>query len=63
MRVERIFPGDPLNEKDFIYLIVPEPDRDRVIGRPVGADSGIRGFQFDIVVRGRYQTPPDMDET
>jgi protocatechuate 3,4-dioxygenase beta subunit len=57
------FPGDPLNEKDFIYLIVPEADRARVIGQPAGSDSGVRGFQFDIVVRGKFQTPPDMDET
>ena len=57
------FPGDPLNEKDFIYLIVPESGRDRVIGQAAGSDSGVRGFQFDIVVRGRFQTPPDTDET
>jgi len=56
------FPGDPLNEKDFIYLIVPDPDRERVIGRSVGLDSGVRSFQFDIVVRGKFQTPPDVDE-
>lgn len=51
------FPGEPLNDKDYIYLIVPEADRRRVIGRP--ADGG---FRFDIVIRGRFQTPPDADD-
>lgn len=55
------FPGDPLNEKDFIYLIVPDTDRDRVVGRPIDATAGDRTFGFDIVLRGRYQTPPDLD--
>lgn len=52
------FPDEPLNEKDYIYLIVPERDRDRVIGQPA---AGEPGFRFDIVIRGRYQTPPDED--
>ncbi len=55
------FPGEPLNEQDFIYLIVPERDRSRVIGQPDKASSGDRRFQFDIVIRGRFQTPPDTD--
>jgi protocatechuate 3,4-dioxygenase beta subunit len=55
------FPGDPLNDKDYIYLIVPEEDRPRVIGQPI---DGIAepSFRFDIVLRGRFQTPVDTDE-
>ena len=55
------FPGEPLNERDFIYLIVPESDRHRVVGRPDTVSGGDRRFQFDIVIRGRFQTPPDID--
>jgi len=55
------FPDEPLNEKDFIFLTVPEDERGRVIGRPALAQSGEHTFQFDIVIRGRFQTPPDMD--
>ena len=55
------FPDDPLNEKDYIFLIVPEADRDRVIGQPIDPQRGDRAFRFDIVLRGRYQTPPDLD--
>jgi protocatechuate 3,4-dioxygenase beta subunit len=55
------FPGEPLNEKDFIYLIVPEPERPRIIGRPEAAADGDPRFTFDIVIRGRFQTPPDVD--
>ena len=50
------FPGEPRNQRDFIHLYIPEPDRSRVIGIPSAA-----GFTFDIVVRGRFQTPPDRD--
>ena len=56
------FPGEPLNDKDFIFLIVPEMLRSRVTGRRAAADvPGQRGFAFDIVIRGRFQTPPDND--
>jgi protocatechuate 3,4-dioxygenase beta subunit len=55
------FPDEPLNEKDYIYMIIPDGDRDRVIGQPTALAAGDRGFRFDIVLRGRYQTPPDMD--
>jgi protocatechuate 3,4-dioxygenase beta subunit len=55
------FPGEPLNEKDFIFMIVPAEERDRVIGLTAPAETGDRAFQFDIVIRGRFQTPPDMD--
>jgi protocatechuate 3,4-dioxygenase, beta subunit len=55
------FPAHPLNEKDFIYLIIPEGDRDRAIGAPIDRQRGDEAYQFDIVVRGRCQTPPDLD--
>jgi protocatechuate 3,4-dioxygenase beta subunit len=54
------FPGEPLNEKDYIFRIVPEKDRPRVIGRPLATERDPT-FQFDIVIRGRCQTPPDLD--
>jgi len=55
------FPNEPLNEKDYIFLIVPEADRTRVIGRPSTIEPADVSFDFDIVVRGRFQTPPDAD--
>jgi protocatechuate 3,4-dioxygenase beta subunit len=55
------FPDEPLNEKDFIFLIVPEGDRSRVIGRSAASLDGDRRFDFDVVIRGRFQTPPDED--
>jgi protocatechuate 3,4-dioxygenase beta subunit len=56
------FPGEPLNEKDYIHMIIPETDRPRVIGRELGlTPGGDAAFYFDIVVRGRFQTPPDVD--
>lgn len=51
------FPDEPLNQRDFIHLYIPEADRPRVIGAAVSANA----FTFDIVVRGRHQTPPDTD--
>lgn len=51
------FPNEPLNRQDFIHMTIPETERNRVIANP--ADSNT--FRFDIVVRGRCQTPPDMD--
>jgi protocatechuate 3,4-dioxygenase beta subunit len=55
------FPDEALNEKDFIYMIVPEEERARVIGRPAPPVAADRAFRFDIVIRGRFQTPPDLD--
>jgi protocatechuate 3,4-dioxygenase, beta subunit len=54
------FPGEPLNEKDFIYLFIPEAARPRVVGEPIGG-TGQPAFAFDIVVRGRHGTPPEVD--
>lgn len=51
------FPDEPLNQRDFIHLYIPQADRHRVIGTPSAASA----FTFDIVVRGRFQTPPDCD--
>jgi len=56
------FPGDPLNDKDYIYLIVPEEDRPRVIGQPIAGDGTSTALRFDIVLRGRFQTPLDNDD-
>lgn len=55
------FPDEPLNEMDFIYLIVPADERSRVIGRPAASTGGASTLAFDIVIRGRFQTPPDFD--
>ena len=55
------FPDEPLNEKDFIFLIVPEDHRARVVGTPMASTDGDRRFEFDVVIRGRFQTPPDDD--
>ena len=51
------FPEEPLNLKDYIHMVIPEDLRPRVIGIPTGEHA----FRFDIVVRGRYQTPWDDD--
>jgi protocatechuate 3,4-dioxygenase beta subunit len=45
------FPGEPLNQKDYIHMIIPEADRPLVIATPTEPNS----FRFDIVVRGRCQ--------
>jgi protocatechuate 3,4-dioxygenase, beta subunit len=55
------FPAEPLNEQDYIFLVVPPAERDRVIGVPVASGVGEAAFQFDMVLRGRSQTPLDAD--
>jgi protocatechuate 3,4-dioxygenase beta subunit len=55
------FPEEPLNRTDFIHLVIPEAERERVIGRPMTPQQTDPAFRFDIVIRGRYQTPPDTD--
>jgi protocatechuate 3,4-dioxygenase beta subunit len=55
------FPEQPLNEKDFLYMLIPEGERERTIGRPIDERQADVTYAFDIVVRGRYQTPPDME--
>jgi protocatechuate 3,4-dioxygenase beta subunit len=55
------FPGEPLNEQDFIYQTVPDGERERVVARPISSTGVDRAFRFDIVIRGRFSTPPDVD--
>ena len=62
------FPGDPLFFQDPIFNSVPdEKARARMISRydhDVTTDHWALGFRFDIVLRGREQTPfeePDDD--
>lgn len=55
------FPDEPLNEKDFIHLVIPEADRALVIGKPLDESRAYPTFGFDIVVRGRFQTPLDQE--
>jgi protocatechuate 3,4-dioxygenase beta subunit len=56
------FPDEALNEKDFIFLAVPPADRDRIIAAPIASRSADPTFTFDIVIRGRFQTPSDADD-
>lgn len=51
------FQDEPLNQKDYIHMVIPEAERERAIGKPVAAASGDFAIRFDIVVRGRFQTP------
>lgn len=51
------FPNEPLNQKDYIHMVIPENERNRVIGNPMGEHQGEPLLQFDIVLRGRFQTP------
>ena len=54
------FPGDPLLELDPIYLGVPEAARDRLVARfslDVTEQGFALGYEFDIVLAGRAQTP------
>jgi protocatechuate 3,4-dioxygenase, beta subunit len=47
------FPHEPLNDRDFIHMVITEEARHRVIARPGENHS----YRFDITVRGRHQTP------
>jgi protocatechuate 3,4-dioxygenase, beta subunit len=54
------FPGDPLLALDPIFLAVPQPARERLIARfslEVTRPDFALGYVFDIVLRGRRQTP------
>ena len=54
------FPGDPLLELDPIFLATPEAARQRLIARfsIEQTEPGFAlGYAFDIVLRGRSQTP------
>ena len=54
------FPGDPLLALDPIFLAVPQPARERLIAHfslEVTRPDFALGYVFDIVLRGRRQTP------
>jgi protocatechuate 3,4-dioxygenase beta subunit len=62
------FPDDPLFFQDPIYNSVPEHARSRMVSsydHEVTEDTWALGFRFDIVLRGRDETPfesePDDD--
>jgi len=59
---QMFFPGDPLNELDLIRNAVPDPKgRERMTARAIPMMDmpmvGVLGFEHDLVVRGRRQTP------
>jgi protocatechuate 3,4-dioxygenase beta subunit len=54
------FPDEPLNLKDYIHMMIPENVRHRVVGRMVGEAGKEPVLQFDIVVRGQFQTPFEL---
>ncbi|MBP2296479.1 protocatechuate 3,4-dioxygenase subunit beta [Azospirillum rugosum] len=54
------FPGDPLLPLDPIYNGVPEGARERLVSRfsiDVTEPEWALGYEFDIVLRGRLETP------
>ena len=58
------FPGDPLFDLDFIYLGIPEEDRERTVCRydhSLTEPGWAMGFRFDIVLRGSLATPFETD--
>ncbi len=58
---QMFFPGDPLNDLDGILQAVPDADaRNRLIATPdesIGEHEHSLGLRFDIVLRGRSETP------
>jgi protocatechuate 3,4-dioxygenase beta subunit len=58
------FPGDPLLAIDPIYNSVPAGARERMISTfsiDITEPDYALGYVFDIVLRGRNETPPDLD--
>ena len=58
------FPGDPLLDADPIFLATPRVARPRLIAQFDWSltEPGVAlGYRFDIVLRGRGQTPPDAE--
>jgi protocatechuate 3,4-dioxygenase beta subunit len=55
------FPGDPLLELDGIFMSVPTPEaRQRLVSRfdhELSRPHHALGYRFDIVLRGREETP------
>ena len=50
------FPGEPLNQKDPIHMIVPPDQRPAAI-----AEATADGLVWNIVMRGRHRTPFEGD--
>jgi protocatechuate 3,4-dioxygenase, beta subunit len=61
------FPGDPLFEQDPVFMSVPDPrGRDRLISRLDLSESvpeWALAYRWDIVLRGREQTPAEDPDT
>ena len=57
------FPGDPLLELDPIYKGIPANARDRLVAKfsiDVTEPGFALGYEFDIVLRGRGETPMEV---
>ena len=57
---QMFFPGDPLLALDPIYMSVPQGARERLVSRfdiAVTKPGHALGYTFDIVLRGRAETP------
>lgn len=61
MVTQMYFPGDPLLERDGIYMSIPNASaRGRLVARlddDVTRPGHALGYRFDIVLRGRDETP------
>ncbi len=58
------FPGDPLLAYDPIYRSAPEKSRDLMISKfrmDLTEPEYALAYEFDIILRGRNETPPDND--
>jgi protocatechuate 3,4-dioxygenase beta subunit len=58
------FPGDPLMALDPIFNSAPAGARERMIARfsiDITEPGYALGYEFDIILRGRNETPPDLD--
>ena len=57
---QMFFPGDPLLDLDPIYQGVPDDARERLVSKfsiDVTEPDFALGYVFDIVLRGRNETP------
>ena len=48
--LQMFFPGESLNEKDRLYLEVPEAECVATVARKVGAGDGVMRLEWDIVL-------------
>lgn len=58
------FPGDPLLDIDPIFQGVPDFARERLVSTlEPGSETHdcALGYRFDIILRGRNETPPELD--